>query len=307
MENRRAMLSSTLHATQVHQESIDASGSGGILDKTVEISQDIIPANRGFRIMVRGVSVKREDKDNPKPEDEIREKMLKMVEDSNGIIGRGLKWAAKAQRKISCQRWWDNQREQTRKVVQFKKAGIQGSSASGAGPDFTIDEIKTDDSDDDDEKPAYFWSKHGPPGSHPVARAQSFSRKRRSVLNTMKDATVDPTSHPVDSATGVDTHYISTPAPSHEDGDVNDIDTNLVYGHTTIKRSLAQEGANIADPEASGAPTGSSHIAASGAVVPATAAEFTEQVAYTQQMIGVTPAMVSGKANQLMKKTRTSC
>jgi hypothetical protein len=109
----------------------------------------------------------------------------------------------------------------------------------------------------------------------------------------MKDATADRTPHPVDSATGVDTHYTSTPVPMNEDEDDKDIDANLVFSNASVKRSLAQEGASMADPEA----TGSSHLAASGPVVLATAAAFMEQVAYIQQMVGVTIPMVSGEGN----------
>jgi hypothetical protein len=173
--------------------------------------------------------------------------MIKKVDDSDGIICRGFK-------KISYQRWCEQ--EQTDKGVQFISGGTE--SVTGVDPDFTISEVQTEDSDE--KKPPYHWSKHGTPGSAPVAKAFAFSRTRQSVMSNIKDETADLTSPPVDSAIGADQQYIDTPVSMEDDEDGRDIDTIIVLSDVDIKKVLAQDGAGGADHEASGVPAGSSHL-----------------------------------------------
>jgi hypothetical protein len=160
--------------------------------------------------------------------------------------------------------------------VSFLNGGIERTDDTNLS--FAISEVQTEDSDE--EQPPFHWSKHGRPGSHPVARAVAFARTRQMVLSTAKD---------------------------------KDVDENIVLSNVNVKTALARDGANeadleaidasagtgVADQEASSASAGNSHLVLSEAVVPTTAVEFTEQVALIQQMVGVTVALVSGAGDPI--------
>jgi hypothetical protein len=113
VDNQSSMLAGALYtgASRKCRYKIMKVAPVGQFAKQSKLSHDLIVADRGFRILLHGLSTKRKGNHGPKPEDDVRADLLKLCENSESIIGRGLEWTAKAQKKISYQRW--RQQEQT--------------------------------------------------------------------------------------------------------------------------------------------------------------------------------------------------
>jgi hypothetical protein len=259
-----------------------------------KLSHDVIVADRGFRILVRCVSKKWAEKPERKREGEsFQADLLKRYDNSENIICRGRQWTAKAQKKVSYQRW--QKQLQANEEISFRSGRIERSSANPP------EVVETEDSDED--QTPYHWSKTCVPGSHPVARALAFDRRRRGVPSTAAGS--------ADSMV-VDRGYVGVPVPLDDDEDDLNVEKTVVLTGPHFKAAMAQDGAEAAGLETTGSAAGQRASSApvtcsdpnpifSGTVVPATRVDFAAQVTNLQHRVGVTEPLVSNTSARLIR------